>query len=204
MALRPDERVLEEEVKRNERFNQGLKTAGKAALQVGTTAAGFGLSSKILPFLSELIPADLALKGINKISPAVGSFLKKGMSNGLDLKEGFDFLKEKFQPKAEPAKQDRNIIQQYSPELFQFIDGKIKEGLSPLQAGAVASSQKQFQDVIKKMKKDHKADFADILQTVFGTAEQPQSQMQQPPQGQPQQGNVDAQLMAAFDKILKM
>lgn len=51
---------------------------------------------KLIPFLDEYIPEDLALKGISKVSPKIGSFLKKGLSKGLPLAGGLQFLRSQF------------------------------------------------------------------------------------------------------------
>jgi len=51
---------------------------------------------KLIPFLDEYIPEDLALKGIAKVSPKIGSFLKKGLSKGLPLAGGLQFLRSQF------------------------------------------------------------------------------------------------------------
>jgi len=51
---------------------------------------------KILPFLDDYIPDDLALKGISKVSPKIGSFLKRGLTKGLPLAGGLQFLRSQF------------------------------------------------------------------------------------------------------------
>lgn len=169
--LRPDERAALAQIERSKSFDTSVKSGLKKAAGLGTLAlgAGTGLASKILPFLSEFIPPDLAIKGINKLSPKVGSFLKKGMSQGLDIKEGFNFLKENFSQKKAP--EQRNILQQYSPELHEFITGEIQKGHSPLEAGALAEIQDKFKKSIKKMSEDHKAPFSSILESIFGSGE---------------------------------
>jgi hypothetical protein len=55
------------------------------------------LLNKILPFLNEYIPEELALKGINKVSPKIGSFLQKGLASGLPIAGGLAFLKDQLQ-----------------------------------------------------------------------------------------------------------
>lgn len=207
--LRPEERAAQAEIERSKKFDKSLKTGFKTAIGIGTTIAGGGLSSRLLPFLSEHIPTELALKGINKISPNVGQFLKKGMSQGLDVKDGLDFLKEKLSKQQEqPAKGDTNIIRQYSDKLDEFLNKEIQQGRQPLEAGALAQLQPQFKKIIDKMVKDHKTPFSSILETVFGSAQQPQQAQQQPQQQmqQAQQGpqNNDQAIMAALQKILQM
>ena len=138
------------------------------------------------------------------------------MKSGLNVKDGFNFINQKRLQESEqkePPKQDRNIIEQYSPELFQFLQGEIQNGRAPLEAGALAQNLGKFNKEIKKLEKDHKSPFSAILQTVFGEGEGMQARQapQQPQQAQPgqpgqQQGsqNNDQDLLQAFDKILKM
>jgi predicted CopG family antitoxin len=178
---RPDELAAESEIKR-------AKTRTSEARQVLETAASFGTAglaaksaSKILPFLSQYVPEELAYKGINKVMPGLGDFLKKGTAQGLSLKSGLEFLKNEFgsSKKAEPAKQNKNIIEQESPELFQFMTEEIKKGRKPIEAGALAQSDKRFSEVIKKLMKSHKTPWSKIIESLFGTGETAQQQQSQ-------------------------
>lgn len=51
---------------------------------------------RILPFLNKHIPPEIAEKAINKISPHIGKFLKKGVQQGLPLAGGLNFIKQQF------------------------------------------------------------------------------------------------------------
>ena len=221
--LRPDEKAAQSEISRYKENKETIKKGAKTALNIGLSATGLGaggkLASKILPFLSEFIPPELAMKGINKFSPKLGKFLDQGMKMGLDVKEGLNFIKGKMQPSKESAteqpKENRNIIEQYSPALNQFMMQQIQSGRSPIEAGALAENDKKYSDVIKKMKKDHKSDWSSIIQSIFGTGQtaQPQQsqsslqgqnqqpQGQQGQQGQQQIGAGQQALMAMLDKI---
>lgn len=180
-TLRPDELANLGVVEQSQKRDRLLRGAGSLAL-------GAGIGSRILPFINQFIPPDLAMKGINKISPVLGSLLKKGQEKGLDVQEGLNFIKTNI---LRDADKERNIIQQESPELHQFIDQEIRGGMTPLQAGAKASVDKKFTDVIKKLVKTHKMPWSNILETIYGSGEQalpkspqPQGQQQQPGQGQ--------------------
>src|SRR3954469_25048992 len=95
MVLRSDEEANEAEIERDERFRGNVnKTAIGGSLLA--TGAGTALASKIMPFLNKYIPVDLAIKGISKVSPKIGGFLKKGQSMGLNVEEGLNFIKEKI------------------------------------------------------------------------------------------------------------
>lgn len=213
--LRPDELASQAEIERYRNTDSKIEKGTKTLVGLGTGAAGLSLSSKILPFLSPYITPDVAMKGINKISPKLGDFLKKGMSQGLDLKEGLNFIKSNLNPKekeSQTAPNQTNIISQYSDRLNAFLDNHIKKGRSPLEAGALAQLDPDFKKVIKKMEEDHKSPFSSILESVFGSAQQPYKN-QQIPQSNPQEQNQESQLqnnnsdqalLAALDKILKM
>jgi len=216
--MRASEQVAEGRIRgikeSDERIKGGLRTAGKLALTAaGTTAlsGGAALSAKIAPFLSEYITPELALKGISKVSPKFGDALKRGMEGGLSLESGLDFIKQSMEkPKdkeeqEENPQQNGNVIEQYSPELNQFIMSEIEKGRQPLEAGALASLNPKFKKIIDKLTQDHKSPFSSLLQTVYGggqqTEQQPQNQ-QQMQQGQPQQGGQGQQaLMAILQKI---
>ncbi len=211
--MRPDEQASQAYIDRENSSNNLLKNTVKGALALGTGGAATALGSRLMPFFSQYLTPDIALKGISKVSPEIGSFLNKGLQSGLNIKDGLDFVKNKIlQPQ-----ENRSIIQQYSDKLHQFIEGEIQKGRSPMQAGAVARLEKEFKEPIKKMEKDHKSDFSSILTSIYGDGQQqaqPQQQMQpeqmkpdpqQTQQPQMQQGNnSDSALLAALDKILKM
>lgn len=174
--LRPDEEANQAQIERSKRHDQSLKNGAKTALAIGSSAVGAGLTSRLLPFLNEYITPDLALKGISKISPKIGDFLKKGMSEGLNVQDGLNFLKDKLEPKQgapqEAAKENRSVIEQYSDELHAFLDDLIKKGRQPLEAGALAQLNPKFKSIIAKMEKDHKTPFSSILQAIYGSAQQ--------------------------------
>jgi hypothetical protein len=217
--LRPDEQAADSEIRRNLERSQTYKNAGKTALAVGTSALGIGNASKILPFLNELIPADLAMKGINKIAPKVGEFLKKGQSMGMDLKSGFQFLKDNLQNAQ--ASQAKNPIQEFETnyaELSKALKEFIAKGQPPQAAAAILKTSSVFGNKVKKLEKEMGKDFIDYVLELFGSNQpnsakgqqsqqvqqtgqapmpQPNAQQQtqgsmqsgQPQQGNPQQGN---------------
>lgn len=193
-----------------------LKYAGSAAIGGGLASVASKsaqqLLTKIGSWLSPYIPEDMFLKGISKVDKRIGNFVSQAMENGADISEVRDFIGEKI---SKGQQGNKNIIQKYSPELHEFIDEQVKRGRSALQAGAAAQGMSKFSNVIKKLTKDHKVPWSNILESVYGgeTAQseqqQPQqtqqmaSQMQQPAQqtqqGQPGPGNQA--LMAILQKI---
>jgi len=175
-----------EEIKNRKEFpTDVLKYAGGTALASG----GYFLASKALQkigaFIHPKIPDALAIKGLESISPQMREFLNFSEKEGYSFPEVREYFKEKIQKEENPQeqpKESRNIIQQYSPKLFQELETRIKKGMTPIEAGAALGFESNFTPIIKKMEKDHKTSWSSILQTVFG-----QSQMaQQPQQGQQQ------------------
>ena len=147
--MRPDEQAAYSEIERAQSRDSNIKRGVKTAASIAIGAAG--LSSRILPFLSEYIPTELAMKGINKVSPQLGNFLQKGQKMGLNLKDGLDFIKDNMQEKKEPAKQSKNIIKQYSDKLHEALESKIKKGLTPAQAISLVDIFPHHKQVIEKI-----------------------------------------------------
>lgn len=194
-----------------------IRALGTAALSLpALKAAGSGLK-RILPFLNDFVPDELAEKGLAKVDPRFGKFFKASQKEGYDIGEIREFIKEKLsgaEQQNEPAKENRNVIEQYSPELFNFLKEQIGQGRDPIQAGAIAQNDSRFGQVIQKMAKDHKTQWSNILQSVFGMGQaqgqaeeqqmQPQQQQQQQQPQQDQEINPQiAQLLQQGNEILK-
>lgn len=172
--MRPDEQANQSDIQRDQRMRQNVsKGIGTAASLVGA-----GAGARIIPFLSEHIPTDLAMKGLQKVSPKIADILKRGQNAGLDIKQGMEFIKSKLSPgqPTQAASDNRNLIEKYSPELHQFIDQQIKGGRSHLEAGAIAQLGKKggpdFKSIIDKITKDNKSSWADVLEAVYGNPPQ--------------------------------
>lgn len=200
MISRPDEQVLEGEIRKAGERTSNLKSAVGTVGKIAAGAAGLGAASmgakgisKILPFLSEYIPEDLAYKGINKVMPGVGTFLKDGMKQGLSLKSGLDFIKEQVSQsqQKEPEKKKGNIIEQYSPELHEFISQEIASGRKPIEAAAIAQHDKRFSNVINKLSKDHKTPWSSIIDSVYGSESKALPENKQQEQSAKTQQNPD-------------
>jgi hypothetical protein len=210
MVLRSDEAANQEQVKRDERFRGNVGKGVAAAASLGTAAVFGPMAARVMPFLNQYIPAALAMKGINKVSPKLGSFLQKGQEMGLDLSEGLNFIKEKLggDKSSESPKENKNIIEQYEPELHTYIKMKLGEGMNLMQAGKKALDHSRFKSAVEKLTKDHKTSWDAILKTVYGHSEKaqpsPQQQTQQTQQPQPEQaqpGQGQAALMAILQKL---
>ena len=176
------------------------KTGSIASRAAGSALGGIALG-RVLPMLSQYIPEDLAIKGLSKIDPRFGKFIDKAKSAGKNFNEIKDFIKEQAglsdESSQENPNQQRNVIEQYSPELYQFIKEKIQSGTHPLQAGALARVNNNFNKIIEKMTKDHKTNFSSIVETVFGTAEQPKQEEKKSSQS----GGIDPQLLSIMQNM---
>lgn len=205
--LRPDEVATQSEIGRSQKRNENVKSVLKTAMKVVPT--GF-VASKILPFLSEHITEDVAMKGINKVLPAAGKFLKSGMSQGLSLKSGLDFLKTELMRETDQEKpieskktsdQSQNPIERISPALHQFLTQELGKGRKPQEALAVAKVQgheKDIQNVSKKIGKN----LFDIIDQLYG-GQQVQSQaalQPEPMQGQQTGQGIDPALLKILEQ----
>jgi hypothetical protein len=183
--MRTDIEAADEEIRRKKKIANTIKGSIGTAVGIGTTIAGGSLASKVLPFLNNLIPEDLALKGINKISPKLGNFLSQGQEAGLDLKDGFEYLKEQLQPTSqqkEPQNQEQQqsdplqFLSGYSPELTQFIQDQLQKGQPAKAIASLAKQDQKLSPVVSKIEKDTQKDFISLLEEILGG----QSFQQQP------------------------
>lgn len=169
--LRPDEKAAQAEIERAQKFKGNIQKGATAIAGIGAAAAGGALSSKILPFLNEFIPSDLAIKGISKISPKLGNFLKQGQSMGLDVKEGLDFIKNKIQPNNQGTITD-DLIEKYSPELSKFVENLFDQGEQLETVDAlirnVPKNFNRFKDSINKIETHAGQPFKEILEKIYG------------------------------------
>ncbi len=176
---RPDEEALASQQKRREENKGYVRKGINTAIGLGTAAlggAGLGLTglsqagSKILPFLSENIPFDMAMKGLKKFSPGIADMIQKGMKRGLDPKQGLNFVKDNLM-KEKAAQEDRNVVEQESPDLHNYLLSEIKKGRTPIQAAAVATLDKNFKRIIDKLTKAHKTPWGKLIETLYGGAQ---------------------------------
>lgn len=206
MVLRPDEEAAQANIERERRSSQNINRGISSAVSLGSAVAGAGAFTKVLPFLSEHIPLDMAIKGISKVSPKVGDFLKRGQESGLDLKEGLEFIKDKLTGNKQNLPEEKNAIQMHSQKIFDQIEEMIGLGASPMEAAAEISSDKNSQSIIKQMEKEYKADWYSIVESIFGKgdlAKRPQAQPQQQPQQQPT-AQPQGQQGSNWDQIAQM
>lgn len=189
----------------------GLNAVG-AGIAGGATKAGYQAVNSLLPKIGALInqhvPEAISMKGLSKIDPRFSKFIQGALDEGYSYEDLRGFLGEKISKSETQSnpKDNKNVIQQYSPELHEFILGEIQQGRSPLEAGALASLDrkgKNFKKIISQIEKDYKAPFSAILETAYGGQSKAQpaaaQESSQKPAGQSGQGQ--AALMAILQKI---
>lgn len=194
---------------------QVLKNLGLTAIGGGTAFAGSKIASKLVPAIGALInsyvPDNIMDKGLKNIDPRFGKLISGALEGGYTYDDLRNFLGEKLQQSEQP-KENRNVIEQYSPELHQFLSEKIKGGEDPIRAAALALFKEgnSFQNIIRKIENDHKTNWSQLVQSIYGGPGQaqqsvPQQMQSQTPQAAPQQGAGGGQgqqaLMAILQKI---
>ena len=67
--------------------------------------------NQLLPLLSRFLPAGLAVKGISKVNPRIGSFITNAATAGYTADSIMDFLRDRFQPEGQKIeKQAKEIL----------------------------------------------------------------------------------------------
>lgn len=206
MTFQPYQDAEEELINREKAPYKALrKGIGVGASIVGGTS----LVNRLVPLLNDFIPESLAKKGIAKLSPQLGKFVESATNLGHDFYDVRDFLRSKAaeetekkeEKKSQKVADQRNVIQQYSPELHEYLSGEIQKGRSPLEAGALASMQDNFKSVIKKMSEDHRTPFSSILQSIYGSTESPQELQNQ----QTSKPAIDkSQILGSMQKLTEL
>ena len=210
--MQPYQKATQEVLRQRDVPNKalGLVASGAAAYAGGNIAAkilGSGITSRILPLLNKHIPEDLAMKGLKKVDPKLHDFANLAKEYGNSFDSIKEFIEEKVtSDDSKKSPSGKNIIQKYSPELFQEITDLIQKGNSPI--GAASSVVKKHMKTIKQIQKDYKVDWLDLVESIFGKGDiagqgmqGQQQQMQQPQQGQQQAGNGNAMLLQAIQSI---
>ena len=158
-----------EEIKRHSSLpEKAIKTGIGTALSV---AGGSAILSRLAPFLNKFVPADIAIKGISKLSSTLGSFIKEAQKKGYPEEEIISFVQEKSEQ--EKASEEAKL------ESLRRAKEAKKKG----------SGKESF--VEKELAR---------VQGQYGQmAQNPESQAAlQPQQQQPQQGDAMQKLMQAL------
>ncbi len=157
-------------------------------------AAGF---SQVLPFLNSLIPEEISIKGLSKINPRLGGFVKKALKSGYGLDEIKSFIKEK----GESSEEKQNApfsIRKVNPRLAEEIETTMSRGYDPLQTAAVISNSSRFSKDIKDIQKKTNRKIEDLISEEFQQATGGNSS---PRQQNPQQSQGQDRLMQLLQKL---
>ena len=184
---------------------------GKAAAGIASAYYGGNLISKVAPWLSKYIPEDLMKKGLSKINPGFVKFIDNSLKSGKSIDEIRRYIGEKMQEgqSQDKAKQSKNIIEQESPELHQFLDEQIRKGRKPIEAAALAQNDRRFSSVVQKLSKTHKTPWSKIIESIYGLGENALPDQQQQQQSsqimqQQQPRGLNPEIQAAIQKIMQM
>lgn len=206
--------------KASERLRKSGETAVNIGKNIGLTALGGGTAiigtqavSKLIPgimaFVNKYVPENLAIKGLEKLDPRFGKLIQGAMGDGYTFDDIKNFLGEKIEKSQEPQ-DNRNVIEQHSPELNTFLSEKIKGGEDPIRAAALALFEKgnPFERVIRKIEKEHKTNWSALVQSIYGGGQgqgQPpvQQLQQQALQSQPMQPQGQGQGAQSLKAILQ-
>lgn len=153
----------------NKQSYRPFQAAATTALPLGKAAFG----GKIMSLINKHIPEGLAIKGLSKIDPRLGKFMSLGQEMGHSYDELKSFLGDKVQEgeKQTAAKEERNIIEQVSPELHRHISDEVKKGMNPIKAAAGAIFGKKYEKVIEKLEKQYKMPFQELVRQLYGSGD---------------------------------
>lgn len=172
-----------------EHNRQALRPVEAAASVAGIGLKG-AIGGRVMSMLNKYVPSSLMAKGLNKIDPRLGKLMYLGQESGHSTEDIAQFITGKmrtFEPKEVP-KQEKNIIEQESPELHSFLDQEIRGGRKPIEAAALAQNDKRFSDVVKKLMQKHKTPWSKIIESIYGIGDTALPSGQQAQPQQPQQG----------------
>jgi hypothetical protein len=181
-TLRPDEEAAAHAIHRAEAPERALKKAGTLATSVG----GVGLGVTKLPGLIKQGVA-LASQMMGKGGQAAPAQENAGSSQEAPSTPADQFLRS-------------------HPELGNYLDGLISQGMSPIEAAQKAKSNPRWGATIDKIEGDIGQDFISLIAQIFGIDLNQRSggqANQTSPQGSNQSGG-DSELIAALQQILKM
>lgn len=208
MNLEPYQQAGQEIQRQNLR---PIKAISGAASLAGTLGSGGVIAKRILPLLSQFVPANLMRKGLEKIDPKLGRVIENALNNGYDIEEVRDFLSSKFSPTENPneAKQETqkeeehpNItltkdLQTRYPHIVNALMKIIQQGQPPQAAAGIIKTHSQFSKDVKKIEKETGKNFVDLILELLGPQNQ-QEKIRQQNQGQqmnPQNPQMQPQKM---------
>lgn len=197
---RPDELASMAEIERGKKY-RGL---AKSTISTAASLGGYTqLAGKLLPFLNENLPIDIAMKGIKKFSPNLAKLLNKGATMGLDIGEGLEYIKDRISPKPEEKTSIfKDLIKGIDiaslPESQQKQLGFLQMAAEELEKKGVGPNDEPFKKLAKKIK--------DVLKGKTKVLEAEAMEMQpeqsiQPQQAAQQVGPGQQALMAILQKI---
>lgn len=147
--MRSEERASQQEIESSKQGGRLLSSAASWALPYAKVAAGSAVLSRISPFLNDLIPSELAMKGLSKIDPRLGKFFKGILSSGHTADEGLQYLRKELTPESTK----NQPVKMQSPKDINVANESMNQGVDKFQAQrqhAKNMSSKPPQEQIKQ------------------------------------------------------
>lgn len=184
--MQPYQEASKEIQRQGEAPLKALKGAASAGLSL---AGGGAILNKITPFLNKFIPSDIAIKGLSKINPSLGKFLKGSLGQGHDLDEVMGFIKDKvgIKDQENTEKKQKNLIEEHAPEVHEILKDRIGQGLKPMAVAYQIAKEGKFSKQIADLQKKTGKGFGELVTAIFGGEEPQQKQADQQQSAQPQQ-----------------
>jgi hypothetical protein len=207
--LSPEEAASVARARQPDTVGQGLKTLGKAGLTAaslygGSLGLGAALAGQAVSPDEILGPEkeakQIPYRGQNQIPYDPYDRRPPVPKSGDPLIPGGP-QKQGSPPVVEEAQEEGpvNVIGQYSDELRAFLENQMsKFGRSPREAAAVANLEPKLKKVMTSLEKALGKPFSQIVEEIYGSASQPQSQ------GAKQSGAGQAALMEVLQKLQQM
>lgn len=174
--------------------------------QIQQTAKPISYLSKAASMLSYYIPANIAVKGINKLSPKLGEFVNFAKKKGIGDEDIVSFLREKHEKIQESQKKSEKKT--IFDELIGDIDilsldeqkqnqlNFLKTASNQLEQKGKSKGDSAFKNIAKKIKEVLSGNIGMVQGEAMGMQNNPQMQ-----QSQQNQSNADQQLMAMMEKF---
>lgn len=111
-----------EEAERPKKIAKNALSIGASAIGIGSLGIGKDMIKRLLPFLNQSLPEEIAVKGISKINGKFGKFIEEGIKKGLPASGAIDYLRREAAdtPLGKELKAYREQLAKDSPALQKF------------------------------------------------------------------------------------
>lgn len=143
--MQPYQTASDEYKRQSEIPGEVLKKGATTALSI---AGGRIALNRVLPLLSKFVPGDITTKGLTKIDPRFGKFIKSALLHGNNMDEVKEFIKEKIEPsKAKLSPSGFPIKENKTPEMASTDE---EAGFEPPKQKKQSLTESLMQDYAKQ------------------------------------------------------